>query len=77
MDSIVALMNRIVEFKEEFAAREAFVDCIEREYPKDKLKNSHFILRHQRCKLTDLKYTIARLEVALASLQKEMAKIKV
>jgi hypothetical protein len=77
MNSVDSLMNRIEELKAEIASREEFVDCIKREYPKSKLNSRHFIIRHQRYVMMDLKYTILGLEKALADLQKEMAKIKV
>lgn len=64
----IALLNRIVEFKEEIASREEFVDGLERD-PENKFERRHFIRHHKQAMMV-LNYTIIRLEVALASLRK-------
>jgi hypothetical protein len=74
MNSVDSLMNRIVELKAEIASREASVDGLNREYPENKFERRQFMRRH-RHDMTDLKYTIVGLEVALENLQKT-AKIK-
>jgi hypothetical protein len=65
----IAFLNRIVELKAEIASREAFVDGLKREHPENKFERSHFLMLHRR-DMTDLKYTIVGLEVALENLQK-------
>jgi hypothetical protein len=76
MDSIVALINIAEDLKADIASREASIEFLISLCPKEELEARRFKDRNGMLVMEE-RFIITKLKVALASLQKEMAKIKV
>jgi hypothetical protein len=76
MDSIVALINIAEDLKADIASREAFIELLIVLCPRDELEARRFKDRNGMLAMEE-QFIITKLKVALESLQKEMAKIKV
>ena len=76
MDSVVALINIAEDLKADIASREAFIELLSVLCPRDALEARRFKDRNGMLVMEE-QFIITKLKVALESLQKEMAKIKV
>jgi len=76
MNSVVALINIAEDLKKDIASREAFIELLSVLCPRDEIEARRFKDRNGTLAMEET-LIISKLKVALASLQKEMAKIKV